>query len=662
MPVEKMIITDEEIEIVEKILLPEGCVFDAERRDFIKCLKTIDLQAVPGSGKTTALLAKLLILEKKTQYENKGGILMLSHTNAAIDEIKRKIGHLCPKLFEYPNFVGTIQSFVDDFLAVPCYSSKYKKRPSSINSDQYYAKLDKALAGCLRGEEWDTFAKVGYIKRTYEAYLKNYRFGINAEGGVILLDELNGQKLVVKKPKSTSKSYVDYTIEEKEKVYNYLKKIKARIMKDGVLHYDDAYFLANYLLVKKPDFKEYLQKRFRFVFVDEMQDMDEHQVDILEKIFFDQVNGLSVYQRIGDKNQAIHGSVSSKDSWGARDVDPLKITGSHRLTPEIASVVSKFGLEFINIQGLKNNRTGNIKPYIIFFTDPTTVLEKFTSIIQENGLANVTQKDGYPFRAVGWTETHEEAEKLGIRSYCPTFKRNQNQSKEHHGFLRGFLAFSAVKNETTTLEPIQGNITKALLRVLQDLGLRDEFDNPYTKSSFFRFLKNANEAQYQTFKSNLYNWSHLILKGSDVHAAVREYFVVLLKELYSDVDIEAQNIKTFLEGQEEVQEQAVTDAQVENPNIHTSNGVKVKVGTIHSVKGETHVATLYLESFYQKKHESNRLPNQINGVAFASDKVYDQQATKMMYVGFSRPTHLLCFAVHVSRRFTPDPNIWNVVE
>lgn len=54
-------ITDNEIEETEKLLLPNGLSFDKERRDFIKNLTTLDLQAVPGSGKTTALLSKLSI-------------------------------------------------------------------------------------------------------------------------------------------------------------------------------------------------------------------------------------------------------------------------------------------------------------------------------------------------------------------------------------------------------------------------------------------------------------------------------------------------------------------------------------------------------------------------------------------------------------------------
>ena len=84
-------ITDEDTQYAENILLPQGKTFDNERRNFIRNLSTIDLQAVPGSGKTTALQAKLLILETKLPLSDGSGILVLSHTNAAVDEIKEKL-------------------------------------------------------------------------------------------------------------------------------------------------------------------------------------------------------------------------------------------------------------------------------------------------------------------------------------------------------------------------------------------------------------------------------------------------------------------------------------------------------------------------------------------------------------------------------------------
>ncbi|MFW5890912.1 MAG: UvrD-helicase domain-containing protein [bacterium] len=133
----KIQITDEDINYTEKILLPKNSHFDHERKAFIRNLDTIDLQAVPGSGKTTALLAKLLILEKHLPFNDGSGILVISHTNAAVDEIKKRIGIYCTKLFEYPNFVGTIQSFVDNFLAIPFYKNEYKKSLLRIDNEIY---------------------------------------------------------------------------------------------------------------------------------------------------------------------------------------------------------------------------------------------------------------------------------------------------------------------------------------------------------------------------------------------------------------------------------------------------------------------------------------------------------------------------------------------
>ncbi|MEP2298099.1 UvrD-helicase domain-containing protein, partial [Algoriphagus sp.] len=100
-------ITDNQVRLAEKHLLPQGKSFDEERINFIKDLSTHDLHAVPGSGKTTALLAKLIALEQHLPFADRSGVLVISHTNAAVDEIKQKIGHICPRLFAYPNFIGT---------------------------------------------------------------------------------------------------------------------------------------------------------------------------------------------------------------------------------------------------------------------------------------------------------------------------------------------------------------------------------------------------------------------------------------------------------------------------------------------------------------------------------------------------------------------------
>ncbi|MFM2488798.1 UvrD-helicase domain-containing protein [Enterococcus avium] len=87
---DEIVITDEDIDWVESIM--EGDIsFDKERRDIIKDLRSIDIQAFPGSGKTTVLVAKLAILANKWTSTS-SGICVLSHTNVAREEIEKRIG------------------------------------------------------------------------------------------------------------------------------------------------------------------------------------------------------------------------------------------------------------------------------------------------------------------------------------------------------------------------------------------------------------------------------------------------------------------------------------------------------------------------------------------------------------------------------------------
>ena len=95
------------------------------------------------------------------------------------------------------------------------------------------------------------------------------------------------------------------------------------------------------------------------------------------------------------------------------------------------------------------------------------------------------------------------------------------------------------------------------------------------------------------------------------------------------------------------------------------------------MKGQTHTATLYLETYFDRgygNYESERLRTQILGienvdVTVAREKtgtVKIKQSAKMAYVGFSRPTHLLCMAVHQSRFSNIltdiDRSIWDINE
>ncbi|MCA8471908.1 UvrD-helicase domain-containing protein, partial [Burkholderia cepacia] len=88
-------------------------------------LDTIDFEACPGSGKTTLLVAKLAVLAMRWPSRQQG-ICVLSHTNAARNEISAKLSSSASgvSLTRYPHFVGTIHAFVNEYLALPWLRSK----------------------------------------------------------------------------------------------------------------------------------------------------------------------------------------------------------------------------------------------------------------------------------------------------------------------------------------------------------------------------------------------------------------------------------------------------------------------------------------------------------------------------------------------------------
>ena len=112
-------ISDQDIQAVEEILLPHGAQFPEDARNVIRCWHSTNVAACPGSGKTTVLLAKLKLLADRMPLENGAGICVLSHTNVAVNEIKNRLSDYVDRLLSYPNYIGTIQSFIDRFVTMP---------------------------------------------------------------------------------------------------------------------------------------------------------------------------------------------------------------------------------------------------------------------------------------------------------------------------------------------------------------------------------------------------------------------------------------------------------------------------------------------------------------------------------------------------------------
>ena len=678
---QKINISEGEIHYAEQLLLPAGKMFDDERKAFISNFNTIDLQAVPGSGKTTALLAKLVILEHKLPFDDGSGILVLSHTNAAIDEIKEKIQKHCPKLFSYPNFIGTIQSFVDEFLAVPIYNLGFKKKLNWIDTERYQEELVRLFNIIAWDKEYDKPTKFFYQrhinKATSEANgnnnLKNELCKKHIENEVrglyydFIANEIKNNNNDVLLKDTTNNKFIG------------LKAIIEEVLKKGIMSYDYAYHFAEFYLHKIPLIKEILQKRFSFVFVDEMQDMDTHQYNLLEKIFYDDGNSVSIIQRIGDKNQAIYHSsnaVKTAEVWQLR-INPnsvLNLTGSQRLSTPIANILKNFALYRDNDFDIVGRNECTIKPHILVFETATigNIIPCFAQIVRENNLANSDK----PIKVVCWNTdwkdydtSRNDITKLRLEDYHKGFKKEKSKPKQDYDCLKSYLLYYEKKK---TLEPLRKNILNAFLKILRLEGINTIDDRHYTKKKLIDFIREKGIEKYDELNLNLYNWSIGVIKGqtSDVWNEIKAYVPTLLTMFEKAISasenfIKNDNTETPTGGTEEL---AIT-------NHYKEDGLEIEITSVHAVKGQTHCATLYLESYFQKdgsganakSYESQRLAQQFLGNIIqvnVGDRV--KQSAKMAYVGFSRPTDLLCVAIHKNRFDSMlsgiNRNEWEVIE
>lgn len=283
-----------------------------EQFAFLEARGPLQLQAVPGSGKTTLVALKLALLARDWSADLQG-MCVLSHTNTATQEITSRLaGTAGHRLLRYPHFIGTIQSFTHTFLALPALHSK-GITPRAIDDDTFAAHARRLLHIAepyqtlrnflyRRTNGWDIAAKATYVFESGQQHLQ-----------------------IADTPFSRSTAS-----------YRQLLLLKGDLARAGFYRYRDMYAIAAQRLDHHPRLVAGLRRRFPFVLIDEMQDTDTIQLDLLRSVFDDAV----IMQCVGDVNQRIyHDNPSDDGSFPAGD--SLELTASQRFGPAIAKVASR---------------------------------------------------------------------------------------------------------------------------------------------------------------------------------------------------------------------------------------------------------------------------------------------------------------------------------
>ncbi|MEO4183910.1 UvrD-helicase domain-containing protein [Acinetobacter pittii] len=397
-----------------------------------------------------------------------------------------------------------------------------------------------------------------------------------------------------------------------------------KILEKGYLTFSHCYDFAEEYLQSYPDIVNIISARFKYIFIDETQDTNERQFKLLDTLFG---NSDSIVQKIGDNDQSIF-NFESKDieTWDIGD-NYIKINNTKRLSQKICKVASDFS---ITNYRLESESQIDIHPIIIVFDDEriNEVLPVFAAKIK---LYNLDLIDNSFFKAIGGVSQRKV--KHTIPSYID-YHRKESLEEVDENNLKDKLLKSKCDLTPYFINNIYWEI---ILQYLDILNIRNEVGK-YTKNSLSNYLKINQKKLLDQLKLNSIYMVDSIFSESDPFLYLEKSIIDLAD--FMEFSYDCNTLKSI-----------IFNHKVGNPkknsdkvtiNIDGSD-IDIHISTIHKSKGETHTATLVMET-YNRAYDFNQLLPLLKGKKlnkFSAKK-------KLLYVGMTRPTHLLCLALHKS--------------
>jgi len=410
-----------------------------------------------------------------------------------------------------------------------------------------------------------------------------------------------------------------------------------------------------------------------------MQDMAPHQNNLLEKLFDSADLSETIFQRIGDTDQAIFGGKNIIDTAGWQQHDEvLTLNNSLRLSPAVSRILAPFAYERGEDFQVNGLHEVDIKPHIIIYDDDSVevVVERFAQLIAElQQVDKIPQRNSAPFKAVAWNSTWSEAPESGDRKlrlidFCPSFQRSTLRKQEEFETLADYLI--CVDPDDRTLASARRAILSGVVRALRLESVVDpRSERLFSVISLASYIRYEYPDFYDRLNLFIYRWAVELVK-KNFNRPLRP-LRLLIPKLIEHFGKTFSNSRDFLNAAPIGSTEAFINAK-KDPNKLIFGDLEIHLGTVHSVKGQTHTATLYIEPAYQadgprknpRRYESQRLADQFKGGRLPpSAGKYVKESARMVYVGFSRPTHLLAFAVH-KERFDSylselDSDVWEIV-
>jgi DNA helicase II / ATP-dependent DNA helicase PcrA len=271
------------------------------------------IEAGPGAGKTRTVVARMNV-----RSTSAGGIALISFTNAAADEAKRRTAG--SEIAHPPNFIGTFDKFLHMFVVTPWHLRTFGTKPDYVDS---WDDLGNGLQ----------FVRHGAVPGTG---LKLASFSLADSGKLTYPDEAP----------SADRVYANQLLKagySPSDLASHASRIVESLLDKGLYDCDCARLQALEVLRSDESWlTDRLSLRFSEIIVDEFQDCSETELEII-----DALTGLGIdVVVVADPDQAIYEFRQASPSVYKRyrqSLDPATIaelTTNYRSTPAICRLVN----------------------------------------------------------------------------------------------------------------------------------------------------------------------------------------------------------------------------------------------------------------------------------------------------------------------------------
>lgn len=574
------------------------------------------VKACPGSGKTYSVAARVSKLLSQKNYTYRG-IAALSFTNVACDEISDKLSgdFGIDNRIVYPHFLGTIDSFINQYIFMPFghLYMKCKQRPELVGAPFSTWSINRFERDPHQYFDKTTFDINDYLIRIAPHQAFHFIWNYYNRNG-----DINGN------------------------IQNIISS-KTMMFKNGYANQSDANYIALKILQKYPLIGENIANQFEYFIIDEAQDTNDIQMGIIDIL---RTSGANNFMLIGDRDQSIfewnnaHPELFDEkyEQW-----NKIELNENRRSSKKICNFINYLSsfesiravtetiadYDFIpKIIGYKpEKKKRKSDDWIVTPKESKTSFDEIMSIYcatcEENGININKENVAVLYRGRNKSEflgVHRDKFEFSNNPWISNNYHVKDIVKGKHLYENGFFKEGYRLLEKGIIEAInkpndnEFYCTNTFVQSLIDRnGIKEHRDN------LFELIELMPNTKNKTLTKWINETNQIFAKFKIQFSVNEEFSEILIDEIFGN--------------------------NMSNGDVHP-----FYFGTVHSAKGKTFEAVLLLLG-----KRAGAGMNYINMLKaeLSSLKPSNQEEMRIVYVGITRPRKILMMAVPEE-----DVNVW----